>query len=126
MIDEADMILEANFEEEVTVTYQTQSNYNGEEVCECDACVDEDDDSGDAEEAEFDKGSCSKMLRRVSLSKARLYGQMSHLGNLAYDISKTKPGKLLKRYGLPLVTSSREDRNLHQKKQGGVLEKCLV
>ena len=86
-------------------------------MCECDACgVEEDDDSGDAEEAEFDKDSFSRMLRRVSLSEARLYAQMSHLGNLAYDISKTKPRKLLKRYGLSLVTSSREDRNLHQKK----------
>ncbi|WVY97265.1 hypothetical protein V8G54_029416 [Vigna mungo] len=100
-------------EEEVAVNDQTQSNYDGEEVCECDACgVGEDDDYDDAEEAEFDRGSFSRMLRRVSLAEARLYAQMSHLGNLAYDIPKIKPGKLLKHYGLRLVTSSIEKKEL--------------
>ncbi|BAT95779.1 uncharacterized protein HKW66_Vig0247540 [Vigna angularis] len=100
-------------EEEVAVNDQTQSNYDGEEVCECDACgVGEDDSYGDAEEAEFDRGSFSRMLRRVSLAEARLYAQMSHLGNLAYDIPKIKPGKLLKHYGLRLVTSSIEKKEL--------------
>ena len=78
-------------EEEVAVNDQTQCNYDGEELCECDACgVGEDDGYGDAEEAEFDRGSFSRMLRRVSLAEARLYAQMSHLGNLAYDIPKIK------------------------------------
>ncbi|ESW17156.1 hypothetical protein PHAVU_007G215600 [Phaseolus vulgaris] len=99
-------------EEEVAVTDQTQSNYDGEEVCECDACGVGEDDGYDTEEAEFDRGSFSRMLRRVSLAEARLYAQMSHLGNLAYDIPKIKPGKLLKHYGLRLITSSIEKKEL--------------
>jgi len=43
-------------EEEVVVTNQTQSNYDREEVCKCDACgVEKDDDFSDTEEVEFDK-----------------------------------------------------------------------
>ncbi|KAK7392254.1 hypothetical protein VNO78_20686 [Psophocarpus tetragonolobus] len=96
-------------EEEGGVRDQT----NEEEVSECDACgVDEDDGDGDEEEAQFDRGSFSRMLRRVSLAEARLYAQMSHLGNLAYDIPKIKPGKLLKHYGLRYVTSSIEKKEL--------------
>ncbi|TKY52470.1 Lipase protein [Spatholobus suberectus] len=88
-----------------------QTNDDEEEVCECDGCrVDEDD--GDEEEAQFDRGSFSRMLRRVSLAEARLYAQMSHLGNLAYDIPRIKPGKLLKHYGLRMVTSSIEKKKL--------------
>ncbi|TKY44929.1 Lipase protein [Spatholobus suberectus] len=82
-----------------------------EVVCECDACnctVDEYD--GDKEEVQLDRGSFSSMLRRVSLAEARLYAQMSHLGNLAYDIPKIKPGKLLKHFALRFVTSSIEKK----------------
>ncbi|ESW06638.1 hypothetical protein PHAVU_010G064500 [Phaseolus vulgaris] len=60
-------------EGEVAVTDQTQSNYDGEEVCECDACGVEEDDDYDTVEAEFDRGSFSRMLRRVSLAESRLY-----------------------------------------------------
>lgn len=78
-------------EEDGTVHDQTQTNFDEEEVCECDACgVDEDDGYCEEEEAEFDRGSFSRMLRRVSLGEARLYAQMSHLGNLAYDIPRIK------------------------------------
>lgn len=66
-----------------------QNQINNDEVCECDGCK-VDDDDGDGEEAQFDRGSFSRMLRRVSLAEARLYAQMSHLGNLAYDIPKIK------------------------------------
>lgn len=88
-----------------------------DEVCQCDGCkVDEDggDVNGDrdGEEVQFDRGSFSRMLRRVSLAEARLYAQMSHLGNLAYDVPKIKPGKLLKHYGLRFVTSSVEKKEL--------------
>ncbi|KAI4349723.1 hypothetical protein L6164_010283 [Bauhinia variegata] len=70
---------------------------------ECDACrVDGDDE----EEIKFDRDSFSRMLRRVSLAEARLYAQMSYLGNLAYSIPKIKPGNLLKYHGLRFVTSS--------------------
>ncbi|XP_057424421.1 phospholipase A1 PLIP2, chloroplastic-like [Lotus japonicus] len=87
-----------------------------EEVC-CDGCmVDQDDDEKEEEEEEedvqFDRDSFSRMLRRVSLAEARLYAQMSHLGSLAYSIPKIKPGKLLKHYGLRLVTSSIEKKEL--------------
>ncbi|RDX97931.1 hypothetical protein CR513_19223, partial [Mucuna pruriens] len=104
-------------EEDGAANDQTQTNEDEEEeeeVRECDACrVDEDDGDGDEEqEAQFDRGSFSKMLRRVSLAEARLYAQMSHLGNLAYDIPKIKPGKLLKHYGLRFVTSSIEKKEL--------------
>ncbi|KAH1136243.1 hypothetical protein AAZX31_10G014400 [Glycine max] len=100
-------------EEDGTVHDQTQTNFDEEEVCECDACgVDEDDGYCEEEEAEFDRGSFSRMLRRVSLAEARLYAQMSHLGNLAYDIPRIKPGKLLKHHGLRFVTSSIEKKEL--------------
>lgn len=41
-------------------------------------------------EFEFDKESFSSLLRRVSLREAKLYAQMSYLGNLAYCIPKIK------------------------------------
>ncbi|KAK3020585.1 hypothetical protein RJ639_046935 [Escallonia herrerae] len=69
---------------------------------ECDGCKVDDDD----EKIEFDKDSFSKLLRRVSLAEARLYAQMSYLGNLAYCIPQIKPGNLLKNHGMRFVTSS--------------------
>lgn len=69
------------------------SNSNGEgdddedeDDEECAGCRVEDDD--EKQEAEFDRDSFSRLLRRVSLAEARLYSQMSYLGNLAYCIPK--------------------------------------
>ncbi|GLT42623.1 hypothetical protein SLA2020_166130 [Shorea laevis] len=77
----------------------------------CDVCrVDGGDDDGGR--TEFDRDSFSRMLRRVSLAEARLYAQMSYLGNLAYCIPKIKPGNLLKYRGLRFVTSSIKKREL--------------
>ncbi|KAK9076546.1 hypothetical protein SSX86_004880 [Deinandra increscens subsp. villosa] len=74
---------------------------------ECDACR---VDDGDDAQIEFDKSSFSKLLRRVSLSEARLYFRMSYLGSLAYSIPQIKTGNLLKRYKLRFVTSSLEKK----------------
>lgn len=49
---------------------------------------DDDDDNDDEKEAKFDRDSFTRLLRRVSLSEAKLYAQMSYLGNIAYCISK--------------------------------------
>ncbi|KAL2323698.1 hypothetical protein Fmac_028077 [Flemingia macrophylla] len=99
-------------EEEVAVGDQNQTNDDNEEeeeMCECDSgCMVD----GDEEEVQFDRGSFSRMLRRVSLAEARLYAQMSHLGSLAYDIRNIKPGKLLRQYGMRFVTSSIEKKEL--------------
>ncbi|XP_076896211.1 phospholipase A1 PLIP2, chloroplastic-like [Bidens hawaiensis] len=73
------------------------------DVCRVD---DDDDDTG----IEFDRSSFSRLLRRVSLGEARLYSRMSYLGSLAYSIPEIKPGKLLNRYRLRLVTSSIEKK----------------
>ncbi|PON61682.1 Fungal lipase-like domain containing protein [Parasponia andersonii] len=78
----------------------------------CDACRIEDDDE---KEAEFDRDSFSRLLRKVSLAEARLYAQMSYLGNLAYCIPKIQPGNLLRCYGLRFVTSSIDKRELAAK-----------
>nr|XP_043619440.1 phospholipase A1 PLIP2, chloroplastic-like [Erigeron canadensis] len=75
---------------------------------ECDSCRVDDDEKD--EEIEFDKNSFSKLLRRVSLTEARLYSQMSYLGSLAYSIPQIKPGNLLKHYRLRFVTSSIEKK----------------
>ncbi|XAR58387.1 hypothetical protein NMG60_11013770 [Bertholletia excelsa] len=83
----------------------------GENVGCCDeGCRVDDDDK-----IEFDRYSFSKLLRRVSLAEARLYAQMSYLGNLAYSISQIKPESLLKFRGLRFVTSSLEKRELATK-----------
>ncbi|KAF5726360.1 hypothetical protein HS088_TW22G00037 [Tripterygium wilfordii] len=86
-----------------------------EEEEECDVCRVDDGDDGDNKEVEFDRDSFSRLLRRVSLAEAKLYAQMSYLGNLAYSISKIKPESLLKHRGLHLVTSSIEKRELAMK-----------
>ncbi|KAL6968601.1 hypothetical protein U1Q18_034402 [Sarracenia purpurea var. burkii] len=77
----------------------------------CDGCRVVDDD----EKIEFDRDAFSKLLRRVSLSDARLYSQMSYLGNLAYSVGQIKPGNLLKFHGLRFVTSSLEKKELAMK-----------
>ncbi|XP_068312168.1 phospholipase A1 PLIP2, chloroplastic-like [Pyrus communis] len=68
-----------------------------------------------SEEAEFDKDTFSRLLRKVSLAEARLYAQMSYLGNLAYSIRKIQTGNLLRSYGLRFVTSSVEKKDLAAK-----------
>ncbi|CAB4291919.1 unnamed protein product [Prunus armeniaca] len=73
------------------------------------------DDEDDVAAAEFDKDSFSRLLRKVSLAEARLYAQMSYMGNLAYSIPKIQPGNLLRRYGLRFVTSSIEKKELTAK-----------
>lgn len=60
---------------------------NGQTDKECDDCRVEEEEN---EEVSFDRDSFSRMLRRVSLSEARLYARISHLGNLAYCIPKIK------------------------------------
>ncbi|GLT70251.1 hypothetical protein SLA2020_423450 [Shorea laevis] len=86
---------------------------SGEEEEECEAC--RVDDDGEEQEVEFDRDSFSRLLRRVSLAEARLYAQMSYLGNLAYSIPNIKPENLLKYHGLHLVTSSIEKKELAAK-----------
>ncbi|KAE9611850.1 putative galactolipase [Lupinus albus] len=90
-----------------------ESNEEEKKVCECDGCrVENDDGEKEEEEVQFDRDSFSRMLRRVSLAEARLYAQMSYLGNLAYSIPNINPAKLLKHHGLRLVTSSIEKKEL--------------
>ncbi|KAJ4838652.1 hypothetical protein Tsubulata_004245 [Turnera subulata] len=82
-----------------------------EEVVGCDACrVDYDD-----EEMKFDRESFSRLLKKVSLAEAKLYAQLSYLGNLAYCIPKMKAGNLLKNRGFRFVTSSVDKRELAMK-----------
>lgn len=78
----------------------------------CDGCRVEDDDEKDSK---FDRDSFSRLLRKVSLAEARLYAQMSYLGNLAYCIPRIKPRNLLRCYGLRFVTSSIDKRELAAK-----------
>ncbi|XP_021770123.1 uncharacterized protein LOC110734323 [Chenopodium quinoa] len=95
-----------------------EEGQNGNFTCSksdegCKACYsDEDDNDDDEKNVEFDRNSFSKMLKKVSLSEAKLYAQMSYLGSLAYCIPSVKPRNLLKRYSLRYVTSSIEKRKL--------------
>ncbi|KAI3968713.1 hypothetical protein MKX01_028863 [Papaver californicum] len=84
---------------------------NDEEIGDCSCSEDERSEvgQGSSEEiVEFDRDSFSKLLRKVTLSEAKLYAQMSYLGKLAYSIPKIKPENLLRRQGLRFVTSSVE------------------
>ncbi|TYI00313.1 hypothetical protein ES332_A11G125400v1 [Gossypium tomentosum] len=99
---------------------EEENNGNGvvnedEEICEFCRVDAADDDENEKNEIEIDKDSFSKMLRRVSLAEAKLYAQLSYLGNLAYDIPNIKPQNLLKYRGLRMVTSSKEKRELGTK-----------
>lgn len=49
-----------------------------------------DSEEKEKKEVQFDRDSFSRLLRRVSLSEAKLYAQMSYLGNLAYSIPRIK------------------------------------
>ncbi|KAL9242977.1 hypothetical protein vseg_016924 [Gypsophila vaccaria] len=71
----------------------------------CDGGCEVDDEVEGIDREEF-----KKMLKKVTLSEAKLYAQLSYLGNLAYDIPSIKPGNLLKRHRLQYVTSSIEKR----------------
>ncbi|XP_010556704.1 PREDICTED: uncharacterized protein LOC104825945 [Tarenaya hassleriana] len=73
---------------------------------------DDDDDDDDENKFQFDRESFSRLLKTVSLNEAKLYAQLSYLGNLAYSISKIKPANLLKYHGLRFVTSSVEKRGV--------------
>ncbi|KAF6134626.1 hypothetical protein GIB67_022913 [Kingdonia uniflora] len=59
---------------------------------------------------EFDRETFSKFLMSVSLAEAKLYAQMSYIGNLAYVIPKIKKEHLLRYQGLQFVTSSVEKK----------------
>ncbi|CAL1398632.1 unnamed protein product [Linum trigynum] len=86
-----------------------EEDVDDEELC----CVAEDG----VDEIEFDRDSFSRLLRRASLAEAKLYAQMSYLGNLAYCIPKIKPGNLMKYRALKLVTSSVAKRELAKETQ---------
>ena len=63
----------------------------GCKVCDDDGIDDDDDDDKEqGENVEFDRNSFFKMLKKVSLSEAKLYAQMSYLGSLAYCIPSIK------------------------------------
>ncbi|KAK9136719.1 hypothetical protein Sjap_007313 [Stephania japonica] len=83
----------------------------------CEGCVVD----GEEERVEFDRDSFSRLLKRVSLADSRFYARMSHLGNLAYDVTKIKPQNLLKDHGLQYVTSSVEKKaqSVHGEKNVG-------
>lgn len=72
------------------------SDHEGQEDCDAElgcCCSPEDEDSCSVDagvEASHDRDSFSRLLRRVSLSESKLYGRMSYLGNLAYDIPNIK------------------------------------
>ncbi|KAM7521425.1 hypothetical protein LguiA_011327 [Lonicera macranthoides] len=94
--------------EEGNNEHEERSEDGEEEEEECEDCKINDDE----DIIEYDGDSFSKLLRRVSLAEARLYAQMSYLGNLAYSVPQIKPGNLLKYYGLRFVTSSLEKKEL--------------
>ncbi|KAI9098999.1 hypothetical protein K1719_024766 [Acacia pycnantha] len=99
---------DTEIEEEVDVATDQINGSGCDNEEPCDACK-IDDDVGD-KEIQFDRDSFSRLLRRVSLAEARLYAQMSYLGNLAYCIPRMKTENLLKSYGLRFVTSSVDKR----------------
>uniref|UniRef100_A0A7N0TUV7 Fungal lipase-type domain-containing protein n=1 Tax=Kalanchoe fedtschenkoi TaxID=63787 RepID=A0A7N0TUV7_KALFE len=92
----------------------------GVELEGCSACeVDNDNDEkneaeaeADDEKLEFDSNSFSRFLRRVNLSDAKMFAQLSYLSMLAYCIPKIKAKKLVNNRGLTFVTSSLEKREL--------------
>ncbi|KAK4262298.1 hypothetical protein QN277_027878 [Acacia crassicarpa] len=79
---------DTEIEEEVDVATDQINGSGCDNEEPCDACK-IDDDVGD-KEIQFDRDSFSRLLRRVSLAEARLYAQMSYLGNLAYCIPRMK------------------------------------
>ncbi|KAF9607250.1 hypothetical protein IFM89_033457 [Coptis chinensis] len=93
---------EERYEDE-NVAEAAGSDGNGE----CSCC---NDDEGCS--VEFDRDSFSKLLRRVSLTEAKLYARLSYLGNLAYTIPRIKSENLLKHHRLSFVTSSLEKKGL--------------
>ncbi|CAA6661989.1 unnamed protein product [Spirodela intermedia] len=61
-------------------------------------------------EVKLDRDSFRRMLRRVSLPEARLFGRLSYLGRLAYNIPRIKSEDLVKCHRLSFVTSSLENK----------------
>ncbi|KAJ1261832.1 hypothetical protein BS78_09G060500 [Paspalum vaginatum] len=62
-----------------------------------------------ADAEEFDRAAFSRLLRKVSLSEAKLYAKMACLCNFAYMVPRIKP-RYLQRYNMRFVTSSVEER----------------
>lgn len=83
-VDDAVSVEETSEEQIQRVRNRLEDEFVQEDEQGCDACTVDDD------EIEFDKSSFSKLLRRVSLTEARLYCQMSYLGSLAYSIQEIK------------------------------------
>lgn len=77
--------LEVTEEDESVKVNQELSADNDDE--ECDACKIDDDEQ---EKEAFDRDSFSKLLKKVSLTDAKLYAKLSYLGNLAYSIPSIK------------------------------------
>ncbi|KAG9154192.1 hypothetical protein Leryth_000657 [Lithospermum erythrorhizon] len=103
------------FDEKNGVEDDVSEVYGECKGCSFDDDDDEDDDNdgdddGNVEKIEFDRKSFSRLLKRVSLAEARLYAQMSYLGDLAYSIPQIKPKHLLTNHGLNFVTSSFEKK----------------
>ncbi|PPS00244.1 hypothetical protein GOBAR_AA20407 [Gossypium barbadense] len=75
------------------------------------------DEIRDTEEEEENNGNgvVNEDEEICEFSEAKLYAQLSYLGNLAYDIPNIKPQNLLKYRGLRMVTSSKEKRELGTK-----------
>lgn len=80
VLEQGDRVLNENVEQD-----RHPSSGGGED---CEVCTV--NYSDDDEKVVFDKDSFSKLLRRVSFAEARLYAQMSDLGNLAYSVPQIK------------------------------------
>ncbi|XP_050376407.1 phospholipase A1 PLIP2, chloroplastic [Argentina anserina] len=109
-------------EDQVAEAAASSDDRNGDEDendDKCDCCRIEQQDDHQQQQVEFDRDSFSRLLRKVSLAEARLYAQMSYLGNLAYSIPKIQPQNLLRGYALRFVTSSIEKKEL-----AANIEKC--
>ena len=83
---EAGLVWEVEKEEKVEQEGVAIGEEEEEEDCELCSVADDDDEK----QVGFDRDSFSRLLRRVSMAEARLYAQMSYLGNLAYSIPKIK------------------------------------
>ncbi|KAL8142631.1 hypothetical protein V2J09_015663 [Rumex salicifolius] len=93
----------------------SSSSCSSSEACDC-----EYNDDDEENEIAFDRDSFSKLLKKVSLSDAKLYAQLCYLGNIAYAIPSIKPKNLLKRHRLRYVISSidmREELENSEEKQ---------
>eukprot|EP01018_Ginkgo_biloba_P004477 Gb_17222 [translate_table: standard] len=69
-------------------------------------------------EVSCDMETFSRLLHRVSLPETKIYAQMSFLSDLAYAISKIKPGDLWKMYHLQFIISSLDKKGEATSKAG--------